>query len=214
MENLEIIPGVLSVADNPDDVTRVRILQEQLWLLVHAEWCYSLQMPRTACNIPHCSTICDVHRPTGKCRTGMDCTMPQCVSSRRLVLHFCDCEDQQCSVCEPMKNATERRFYSVERDAGQTNRTFTLTRKERGKVIYGMLVSALFSSANAIRTMQIADSPDLTDVHNLRAAHAIRHVKCFEHYAYNKASVVEEYDNLIENYVLCRDRLLARHRFL
>uniref|UniRef100_A0A0R3W017 PET domain-containing protein n=1 Tax=Taenia asiatica TaxID=60517 RepID=A0A0R3W017_TAEAS len=116
-------------------------------------------------------------------------------------LHFCDCEDQQCSVCEPMKNATERRFYPVEREAEQTNRTFTLTRKERGEVIYEM-------------TMQIADSPDLTDMHNPRTEHAIRHAKCFEHYAYNKANVVEEYDNLIENYVLCRGRLLARHRSL
>ena len=138
MENLEIIPGVLSVADNPDDVTRVRILQEQLRLLVHAEWCYSLQMPRTACNIPHCSTIRDVYRHTEKCRAGMDCKMPQCVPSRRLVLHYCDCEDQQCSVCEPMKNAAERRFYPVESEAEQTNRTFTLTRKERGEVIYDL----------------------------------------------------------------------------
>ena len=138
IENLEIIPGVLSVADNPDDVTRVRILQEQLRLLVHAEWCYSLQMPRTACNIPHCSTIRDVYRHTEKCRAGMDCKMPQCVPSRRLVLHYCDCEDQQCSVCEPMKNAAERRFYPVESEAEQTNRTFTLTRKERGEVIYDL----------------------------------------------------------------------------
>ncbi|KAL5963736.1 CREB-binding protein [Taenia solium] len=127
MENLNIIPSVFNVADIPDGIMRIPVLQVELQFILHTKWCLLLQEPPTTCTDPHCSTFRDVYQHTVKCTAGVNCKMLQCAPSRQLLLHHCNCEDQQCSVYKPMKYAFEERFYPIERESEKTNRGSEVT---------------------------------------------------------------------------------------
>ncbi|CDS43073.1 CREB binding protein [Echinococcus multilocularis] len=204
MANLEVIPEVFVTTENSDGVEQTRMLQEQLRLLLHAEWCLTVRKSPRTCTDPQCPKIRDVYRHIENCTGGVNCKLPQCAPVLQLTSHFCSCEDQQCPVCEPMKYALEKRFYPIEREGGHLDLEFTLTREQRSEVIRGITV----------RILRTAGAPDLSDIHFPGLDHAIQCVKYFEDEIYTKATAMDQYDSPIAHYVISHIRGLEKYSSL
>lgn len=91
MVMLVVILGVFSTINTSDLVARTLILNEQLRLLLHVEWCLTLRTPYTIYIDPHCFKMRNVYRHMKSCGAGVNCLLSQCAPAKLLVSHFYSC---------------------------------------------------------------------------------------------------------------------------
>merc|ERR1712071_232121 len=81
-------------------------------LLLHAAKCQKPNRDETPnsnsgdllwCKVPHCDTMKTVLQHLRGCTIGVSCTVPHCASSRRIIAHWKQCQDNECTVCEPLR---------------------------------------------------------------------------------------------------------------
>ena len=99
-----------SAADS--NIDKKANVQRQLVLLLHAAKCQKPTRDATPntnsgdlslCVVPHCDTMKKVLQHLRGCTIGDSCTVPHCASSRRIIAHWKQCQDKECTVCEPLR---------------------------------------------------------------------------------------------------------------
>lgn len=91
-----------------DSQEKLKLIQKQLELLLHAHKCQRrerLTSSEWQCSVQHCKIMKDVLDHMGYCGLVRDCPEPHCSSSRAIIKHWKQCVSSDCKICRP-KNAT------------------------------------------------------------------------------------------------------------
>ncbi|CAF4776712.1 unnamed protein product, partial [Rotaria sp. Silwood2] len=56
--------------------------------------------------MPYCSTMKDVLQHMIKCDKCRNCTFTHCFISRQIILHWRQCKNSQCLICQPLRTRT------------------------------------------------------------------------------------------------------------
>ncbi|CAM4928133.1 unnamed protein product [Rotaria socialis] len=86
-------------------------IEKQLVLLLHAHGCQQRETqtidgetpPSSTCTLPHCSKMKNVLQYMTKCDDHKSCTVTDCATSRQITLHWKQCKNSQCPICQPVK---------------------------------------------------------------------------------------------------------------
>lgn len=100
------------------DPEKRQLIQQQLFLLLHARSCRPEQAPSSPCTVPHCRTMRDVLEHMQQCTEGKNCRLPHCASSRQIICHWKNCRSPECPVCQPFRQNNFQRA-SQQRQPGQ-----------------------------------------------------------------------------------------------
>jgi hypothetical protein len=114
-----ITPAVIRQTLNKEttDPEIQRIIGQQLVLLLHAQKCQRREEqqqnggngPIYECFLPHCHRMRDVINHMNSCTVFEDCIVDDCVSSRLISSHWNDCTRDDCPVCLPLRQGSDRR---------------------------------------------------------------------------------------------------------
>lgn len=87
-----------------------KAVKQHLLLLLHAYKCLKRDKSNakevnkcTHTNVAHCKAMKDVLTHMQSCKAGMDCPIPNCSSSRKIISHWIICNRPYCPVCSSIK---------------------------------------------------------------------------------------------------------------
>ncbi|GIX82057.1 CREB-binding protein [Caerostris extrusa] len=91
------------------DQEKLRLIQKQLVLLLHAYACRRKDCQSgwasTLCSLPNCATMKHVPSHMKVCKIGKQCTLPHCAYSSQKISHWRNCTANDCPVCVPLQEA-------------------------------------------------------------------------------------------------------------
>ncbi|GIY68021.1 CREB-binding protein [Caerostris darwini] len=123
------------------DQEKLRLIQKQLVLLLHAYACRSKDCQAgwasTLCSLPNCATMKHVPSHMKVCKIGKQCTLPH--SSQIISQKNCTAND--CPVCVSLKKATARRQQAATAQTTQSNKELRLADKQRAYAEPGLKFS-------------------------------------------------------------------------
>ncbi|GIY68430.1 CREB-binding protein [Caerostris darwini] len=116
------------------DQEKLRLIQKQLVLLLHAYACRSKDCQAgwasTLCSLPNCATMKHVPSHMKVCKIGKQCTLPHCAYSNQIISQN-NCTANDCPVCVPLKQATARRQQAATVQTTQSDKELRLADKRR-----------------------------------------------------------------------------------
>lgn len=77
--------------------------QERLLLLRHAAKCTAKQGECKRILIPYCHELKKLWNHISSNCADRYCAVAHCISSRRLLIHYRECQDKKCLICEPVR---------------------------------------------------------------------------------------------------------------
>ena len=82
-------------------VSKQKLIQQQLFLLLHAEHCSKSETSGedTECPADHCRLMKGVLKHLSVCTNETQCKVLHCCSSRAILAHWKECKNRDCRVC-------------------------------------------------------------------------------------------------------------------
>ncbi|XP_014364469.1 uncharacterized protein LOC106715651 [Papilio machaon] len=94
------------VRTRAEEEERRRLIRAQLATLLHAHECRAdetrLRHAIWYCNVPSCQEIKYILKHLTVCQNRTSCKKMYCVSSRQIIGHWKNCENQHCPICLPL----------------------------------------------------------------------------------------------------------------
>ncbi|GIY99576.1 hypothetical protein CEXT_523301 [Caerostris extrusa] len=117
------------------DQEKLRLIQKQLVLLLHAYACRRKDCQSgwasTLCSLPNCATMKHVPSHMKVCKIGKQWTLPHCAYSSQNISHWRNCTANDCPVCVPLQEAAARTQQAATVQVAQSNQELGLVDTQR-----------------------------------------------------------------------------------
>ncbi|CAF4651941.1 unnamed protein product, partial [Rotaria sp. Silwood2] len=182
-------------------------IQKRLILLLHAYKCqrHEITYPNT-CIVPYCNTMKNVLQHMIKCDKYRSCTYTHCFTSRQIILHWRQCNNSQCLICQPLQ--TRINLAQLNQTTNNTNDSLipipiTINKDWQRQLTQEMRRGYIQKIITAIKSITDAEVMRDTSINNLDDY--IRHI---EDEAFKIAHNKEEYlHKLAETIYKIREQL-------